>query len=128
MFTPNHKEQLSTAPVTPNGESCGEKIRLITPVYFRASKLEAFAGRGKNDYQGSRDFADLIAAVDGRADLIGEIWASAADVRSYLAEKGKNLIWIRGSNDALPGHLPPDAASQECVPIVILKLEEIASV
>jgi hypothetical protein len=31
------------------------KIRLVAPVYFCASKLEAFAGRGKNDFQISRD-------------------------------------------------------------------------
>jgi hypothetical protein len=37
------------------------KIRLLAPVYFCASKLEAFAGRGKNDFQASRDLEDLIA-------------------------------------------------------------------
>jgi len=31
------------------------KIRLVTPVYFCASKLEAFAGRGHNDFHASRD-------------------------------------------------------------------------
>jgi hypothetical protein len=49
----------------------GLKIRLIAPVYFGASKLEAFAGRGKNDFQASRDLEDLIAVVDGRAELVG---------------------------------------------------------
>jgi len=29
----------------------GLKIRLVAPVYFCASKLEAFAGRGKKDLQ-----------------------------------------------------------------------------
>ncbi len=45
----------------------GLKIRLVAPVYFCASKLEAFAGRGKNDFHASRDLEDLIAVVDGRA-------------------------------------------------------------
>jgi len=31
----------------------GLTIRLVKPVYFCASKLEAFAGRGKNDFNGS---------------------------------------------------------------------------
>jgi hypothetical protein len=43
------------------------KIRLVAPIYFCASKLEAFAGRGKNDFHASRNQEDLIAVVDGRA-------------------------------------------------------------
>jgi hypothetical protein len=105
----------------------GLKIRLVAPVYFCASKLEAFAGRGKNDFHASRDLEDLIAVVDGRAELVGEIQAAASDVRSYLAKEIKKLISIREFNDALPGHIPPDAASQERVGTIILRLEEIAS-
>ncbi len=105
----------------------GLKIRLVAPVYFCASKLEAFAGRGKNDFHASRDLEDLIAVVDGRAELAGEIRGTAGDVRSYLAKEIKKLISSREFNDALPGHLRPDAASQERVGTIILRLEEIAS-
>ncbi len=105
----------------------GLKIRLVAPVYFCASKLEAFAGRGKNDFNASRDLEDLIAVVDGRAELVGEIQAAASDVRSYLAKEIKKLISIREFNDALPGHLPPDAASQDRVGMIISRLEEIGS-
>ncbi len=52
---------------------------------------------------------------------------AAADVRSYLAEEIRELISIREFNDALPGHVPPDAASQERVGTIISRLEEIAS-
>ncbi len=90
----------------------GLKIRLVAPVYFCASKLEAFAGRGKNDFHASPDLEDLIAVVDGRAELVGEIQAAASDVRSYLAKEIKKLISTREFNDTLPGHIPPDAASQ----------------
>lgn len=31
------------------------RVRVVTAVYFCATKLEAFAGRGKNDYQSSHD-------------------------------------------------------------------------
>jgi len=105
----------------------GLKIRLVAPVYFCASKLEAFAGRGKNDFSGSRDLEDLIAVVDGRSELVGEIQTTANAVRSYLAQEIRKLISIREFNDALPGHVPPDAASQERVGTIISRLEEIAS-
>jgi len=49
------------------------------------------------------------------------------DVRSYLAQEIRKLISIREFNDALPGHVPPDAASQERVGTIISRLEEIAS-
>ena len=105
----------------------GLRIRLVAPVYFCASKLEAFAGRGKNDFSASRDLEDLIAVVDGRAELVGEIQAGASDVRSYLAKEIKKLLSIREFSDALPGHVQPDAASQERIGTVISRLEEITS-
>ncbi|HEY6388623.1 MAG TPA: hypothetical protein VIX91_23340 [Candidatus Acidoferrum sp.] len=105
----------------------GLRIRLVTPVYFCASKLEAFAGRGRNDFAGSRDLEDLIAVFDGRAELVGEIRAAEGDVRSYLTKEIKKLLSIRAFNDALPGHVPPDAVSQERVGTIISRLEEIAS-
>ena len=84
----------------------GLKIRLVAPVYFCASKLEAFAGRGKNDFSASSDLADLIGVVDGRSELAGEIQA-AASVRSYLAKEIEKLLEIREFTDALAGHVIP---------------------
>jgi len=104
------------------------KIRLVAAVYFCASKLEAFAGRGKNDFHASRAPEDLIAVVDGCAERVGEIQAAASDVRSYLAKEIKKLISIREFNDALPGHFPPDPASQDRVGTIISRLEEVGSV
>jgi hypothetical protein len=48
-------------------------------------------------------------------------------VRSYLAKEIKNLISIPEFNDALPGHLPPDTASQERAGTIFSRLKEIAS-
>ena len=105
----------------------GLKILMVSPVYFCASKLEAFGDRGKNDYLGSRDLEDLIAVVDGRADLVGEIQAAQSDVRTYLAEEITKLLGTREFGDALPGHLAPDSASQERITTVMARLKEIAS-
>jgi hypothetical protein len=67
----------------------GLKIRLVAPVYFCASKFEAFEWRGNDDFAGSRDLEDIIAVVDGRAELLGEIRAAESNVRSYLAKEIK---------------------------------------
>lgn len=105
----------------------GLKILLIDPVYFCASKLEAFGDRGKNDYLASRDLEDVIAVVDGRAELVGEIREARNDVRSYLAQGIAKLCATREFLDALPGHLPSDAASQDRIAVVLPRLKEISS-
>ena len=104
----------------------GLKVRMVSPVYFCATKLEAFARRGKEDFQSSRDIEDFISVVDGRVELAGEIRASSAGVRSYLTRESTRLLSLRLFQDALPGYLPPDAASQERVATVISRLQEIA--
>ena len=102
------------------------KILMVSPVYFCASKLEAFGDRGKNDYAGSRDLEDLIAVVDGRAELVGEIQAAQSDVRSYLAKEIAKLVW-RTCSECVSGTFAPDSASQERITAVMARLKEIAS-
>jgi hypothetical protein len=105
----------------------GLKIRLLASVYFCASKLEAFAHRGKDDFSASRDIEDLIAVIDGRSELLGEIQTAASDVRAYLSKEIEKLLATRAFTDALPGHVPPDPSSQQRVARILSRLEEIAS-
>lgn len=48
----------------------GARIAAVSPPFLLATKLEAFAGRGRGDYVGSRDFADVVTLLDGRATLV----------------------------------------------------------
>jgi predicted nucleotidyltransferase len=41
-------------------------IRVVTAPLFLGTKLEAFKGRGKNDYFASHDLEDVVAVIDGR--------------------------------------------------------------
>jgi hypothetical protein len=68
------------------------RVRVVTGIYFCATKLEAFAGRGKGDHQASRDLEDFIAVVDGRAELVKEIQGGSDDVRIYLASEIAKLL------------------------------------
>jgi hypothetical protein len=102
-------------------------VRVVTGVYFCATKLEAFAGRGNNDYQSSHDLEDLMAVVDGRAELVEEIRAGAEDVRAYIAAEIRNLLATREFLDALPGYLLPDQASQARVSILLERSKRIAA-
>lgn len=105
----------------------GLRVRVVTGVYFCVTKLGAFAGRGKNDYQSSHDLEDLMAVVDGRAELVEEIGAAAEDVRAYIAAEIRKLLAIGEFLDALPGYLLPDQASQARVSILLERLKKIAA-
>lgn len=102
-------------------------VRVVTAVYFSATKLEAFAGRGKNDYQSSHDLEDLMAVVDGRAELVEEIRDGEGNVRACIAAEIRKLLAVREFLDALPGYLLPDQASQARVSILLERLKKIAA-
>ena len=103
------------------------RVRVVTAVYFCATKLEAFSGRGKNDYQSSHDLEDLMAVVDWRAELVEEIRAAEEDVRAYIAAEIRKLLTTREFLDALPGYLLPDQANQARVSILLERLKKIAA-
>jgi hypothetical protein len=101
------------------------EIRLVTAPYFLATKLEAFHGRGKNDYQMSHDLEDIVTLIDGRPELAGEVSAAAAELRNYLRDEFRKLLAVSAFRDALYGHLLPDAASQQRVPLIISRIQRM---
>lgn len=90
----------------------GHDIRVVTPVYFVASKLEAFHGRGADDVTLSHDLEDIIAVIDGRSQILGEIAEAEREVRKYIASEIGALLKNEDFVEALSGFLLPDAASQ----------------
>jgi predicted nucleotidyltransferase len=91
-------------------------IRLVTAPVFVATKLEAFHGRGQGDFLFSHDLEDLIAIVDGRSTLLEECRESSPELRAYLAQQLTALLAEPAFVEALSGHLPGDAASQQRLP------------
>jgi hypothetical protein len=98
----------------------GATIRAIPPPYLLATKLEAFNGRGNNDFLASHDFADIITLLDGREELPGEITQSDTDLHRYLADEFRSLRLHRRFIDGVHGALLPDTASQERAEVIVL--------
>lgn len=98
----------------------GATIRAVSPPYLLATKLEAFKGRGNRDFLGSPDFGDIIAIVDGRAELVDEVGQAPVDVREYIASELGDLLADPRFSDGLFGALRPDAASQARADAVVL--------
>ena len=95
------------------------EIRLIRAPYFLATKLEAFVGRGRNDYAASADLEDVIAVIDGRPEIVGEVRLSNSDLQQYLSNKFRELLANRAFAESLPGFLLPDAVSQQRIAVVL---------
>jgi hypothetical protein len=100
-------------------------IRIITAPYFLATKLEAFHGRGKNDYRMSRDLEDIVTVVDGRPGIVEEVSLSEPELRRYLSDEFRRLLSNPDFRDALPGHLLPDAASQQRISLVLGRMHQM---
>lgn len=92
--------RLSAQHTLPNGIS----IRLVTPPYFVATKLEAFLGRGHGDVLGSQDIEDILAMLDGRPSLAEEVSAASRDVKRYIAEQLAALMQRRHFKDQIDGY------------------------
>jgi len=104
----------------------GITIRVVSPPYFCATKLETFDGRGAGDYLASHDLEDIITVIDGRAEIVEEISRASEDVREYISGKIRGLLNTRQFLDALTGYLLPDEASQGRLRILTERLTQIA--
>ncbi len=104
----------------------GLRIRLITPVYFVATKLDAFRGRGNDDYSGSHDLEDVIAVIDGRPEIVEDVHTAPFDVRDYVASEIRQLLATGRFIGALPGFLLPDPATQQRLPLLLGRLAALA--
>ena len=76
----------------------------------------------------SRDMEDIIALLDGRPEIVSEVEQADVELKNYLIEKCAMFLKERDFLDALPGHLLPDAASQERAALIIRRLKTIAGV
>jgi hypothetical protein len=101
----------------------GQSIRVITAPFFLGTKMEAFKGRGKMDFQASHDLEDFVAVIEGRETLLQEIAASPQSLRRYLADAAKMLLAESRFLDVLPGFVLDD----ERVPLIEGRIASIAA-
>jgi predicted nucleotidyltransferase len=104
------------------------KILLVTAPYFLATKIEAFYGRGRNDYLFSHDIEDIVTLIDGDPEILGQIKNSPPDLKRFLSKAVREFLKTEGFLESLPGHLLPDSASQARITIIIERLQQVASV
>ncbi len=101
----------------------GLSIRVVSPPYFIATKLEAFSDRGGNDHYGSHDLEDILTVIDGREELVGEVGAADDAVHTYIARTIRSLLASEDFLNALPGHTRDPGRAE----VLRRRLEALAS-
>jgi predicted nucleotidyltransferase len=99
-------------------------IRLLSPPYFVATKLEAYKGRGNNDLLASHDMEDILNIVDGRPELVDEIKAARPEVSFYITEEIAKLLDHEMIDYAIQGVVMGDTGRAD---IVFSRLEAIVA-
>lgn len=102
------------------------KIRIVTPQYYLATKIEAFLDRGNNNFSEGKDLEDIISLVEGRPELVDEISNSNAELKKFVAETFKEFLSEREFLDYLPGHLTQDETANERAPIILRRFGSIS--
>lgn len=83
----------------------GEFVYVFSIPYLLASKLEAFHGRGREDFQASKDLEDVITLLDGHPEAEDKINAAPADAREYLRAEFSRMLANERFLQSLEGHL-----------------------
>jgi predicted nucleotidyltransferase len=104
--------------------SDGVMIRLVSPEFFVATKLEAYKGRGNNDPLESRDIEDLLNIIDGRDALLEEIDQASGEIKDFIALEFTSLLGNGLFEYAVQNKTNGNAGREE---ILFSRIEAIAS-
>lgn len=99
----------------------GVRIRLLSAVAFVATKLEAFANRGKGDFLTSHDLEDVLNVVDGREQLADEMGSAPVALRAFVARAFAALLSHPDFMNVLPGLI----AEPERASVVLVRLRDM---
>jgi predicted nucleotidyltransferase len=67
------------------------KVKIFSPPYFIASKIEAFKNRGNNDGRTSSDFEDIVYVLENRRSIWEEMKQAQPGVSEYLKKEFKKF-------------------------------------
>ncbi|CAA6691232.1 MULTISPECIES: hypothetical protein [unclassified Lentimonas] len=102
-------------------------LKIVSAVGLLVTKYLTFTERDEGDYYASHDLEDFITVIDGRTAIVEEINCAPEVLRNNLIRSIQLLNTNEDFQEALPGHLPPDTASQLRLPQLKQKLKDIAA-
>lgn len=109
----------------------GVSLRVISAPFFLGTKVVAFNSpdrKGSGDFMASHDLEDLITVLDGRPEVVEEVRQAPEDLRTFLASTFAAWLGLDDFLDGLPGLLHPDPGSQARAPVILDRMQSIASI
>lgn len=100
-------------------------VSIFSLPYFIASKIEAYYGRGQNDFRTSQDIEDVITVLNAQFDLKGLVTAPAT-VKSYLKANFSKFLQDRLFIECLSCHMEPGPTATARVKRLINLLTEFS--
>jgi len=116
-----YKQALLTAQNYPITDTVN--IRLVSPIFFVATKIEAYKGRGNNDPLESRDIEDLLNIIDGREALLEEIQQAPSEIKFFIATEFTHLLENSSFEYAVQNKANGDAGREK---VLFSRIETIA--
>ncbi|EHQ24553.1 hypothetical protein [Mucilaginibacter paludis] len=86
-------------------------VKIFSPEYFLATKLEAFNNRGKRDGRTSTDFEDIVYVLNNRSAIWDELKATRGPLKDFLVGSFTNLLNNKYIDEWISVHL--EYADQE---------------
>jgi predicted nucleotidyltransferase len=94
-------------------------FKIFSLPYFIASKIEAFKGRGHNNYLYSSDFEDIVYVLENNAKVAALIKVAPQDVREYLKQSFIEFRRDPNFEEGLSAHLEPETQEEQLKKIQI---------
>jgi hypothetical protein len=96
-------------------------LSIFQPVYFLASKFEAFNNRGQGDGRWSSDFEDIVFVLNNRAAIWSELRKAEGEVADFLKEQFSRLLQNNYADEWISSHL--DFTEQRRVRLILGEME-----
>ena len=87
-------------------------IRIFAPAWFLASKMVAFADRGRYNFRTSTDFEDIIFVIDSRPELPEELKTVDENVKQYIKSEFHKYLINPSISEGIFCALPHDSGKE----------------
>ncbi|MGO3164430.1 MAG: nucleotidyl transferase AbiEii/AbiGii toxin family protein [Sphingobacteriaceae bacterium] len=80
-------------------------IKIFSPPYFLATKLEAFKNRGHEDGRTSTDFEDIVYFLNNRSTIWEELKNTEPHLKTYIVDSFRDLLNNKYIDEWISVHL-----------------------